>query len=65
MASRFWVGGTGNTNDTAHWSATTGGAGGETVPVAGDSVTFDSNSGTAATVTVDVALSAASITINH
>ena len=64
MASRFWVGGTGNTNDTAHWSATTGGAGGETVPVAGDSVTFDSNSGTAATVTVDVALSAASITIN-
>src|SRR3989338_8603512 len=64
MASRFWVGGTGNTSDTAHWSATTGGAGGETVPVAGDTVTFDSNSGTAATVTVDVALSAASITIN-
>ena len=64
MANRFWVGGTGNTSDTAHWSATTGGAGGETVPVAGDSVTFDSNSGTAATVTVDVALSAASITIN-
>ena len=64
MAARFWVGGTGNTSDTAHWSATTGGAGGETVPVAGDTVTFDSNSGTAATVTVDVALSAASITIN-
>src|SRR3989338_1054581 len=64
MANRFWVLGTGNTGDTAHWSATTGGAGGETVPVAGDSVTFDSNSGTAATVTVDVALSAASITIN-
>ena len=64
MANRFWVLGTGNTSDTAHWSATTGGAGGETVPVAGDSVTFDSNSGTAATVTVDVALSAASITIN-
>jgi len=64
MANRFWVLGTGNTSDTAHWSATTGGAGGETVPVAGDTVTFDSNSGTAATVTVDVALSAASITIN-
>src|SRR3989338_3287865 len=64
MASRFCVGGTGNTSDTAHWSATTGGAGGETVPVAGDSVDFDSNSGTAATVTVDVALSAASITTN-
>ena len=64
MASRFWVGGTGNTSDTAHWAATTGGAGGETVPVAGDTVNFDSNSGTAATVTVDVALSAASITIN-
>src|SRR3989344_2554343 len=64
MANRFWVLGTGNTSDTAHWSATTGGAGGETVPVAGDTVNFDSNSGTAATVTVDVALSAASITIN-
>ena len=64
MASRFWVGGTGNTSDTAHWSATTGGAGGQTVPVAGDTVDFDTNSGTAATVTVDVALAAASITIN-
>src|SRR3990167_6590480 len=64
MANRFWVLGTGNTSDTAHWAATTGGAGGETVPVAGDTVNFDSNSGTAATVTVDVALSAASITIN-
>src|SRR3990167_8304476 len=64
MANRFWVLGTGNTSDTAHWAATTGGAGGETVPVAGDSVTFDSNSGTAATVTVDVALACASLTIN-
>src|SRR3989338_2915255 len=64
MANRFWVLGTGNTSDTAHWSATTGGAGGQTVPVAGDTVTFDSNSGTAATVTIDVALSATSITIN-
>src|SRR3989344_5927600 len=64
MANRFWVLGTGNTSDTAHWAATAGGAGGQTVPIAGDSVDFDANSGTAATVTVDVALSAASITIN-
>src|SRR3989338_2828943 len=64
MANRFWVLGTGNTSDTAHWSATTGGAGGQTVPVAGDTVTFDSNSCTAATVPIDVALSATSITIN-
>lgn len=64
MADRFWVGGTGNWSDTAHWAATTGGAGGETVPVAGDVVALDSNSGAAATVTVNAALACASLTVN-
>lgn len=48
MASRFWVGGTGSwtTINTANWSATSGGASGASVPVAGDDVYFDGNSGT-------------------
>lgn len=47
MANRFWVGGTGtwDTINTANWSATSGGAGGASVPVAVDAVFFDANSG--------------------
>jgi hypothetical protein len=47
MANRYWVGGTGNwdASTTTHWSATSGGAGGATVPVASDTVTFDGSSG--------------------
>jgi len=46
-ASRFWVGGTGTWDavTTTNWAATTGGAGGQSVPTAADSVTFDANSG--------------------
>jgi hypothetical protein len=53
MASRFWVGGTGTWDaaDTTHWAATSGGAGGASVPVAADTVTFDASSG-GGTVTV-------------
>ncbi len=65
MANRFWVpvagSGTGNTSDINHWSATSGGAGGVTVPVAGDVVAFDANSGTG-TVTDNAGLTCASIT---
>lgn len=43
MASRFWVGGSGNFSDTAHWAATSGGAGGQTVPGTGDTVTVDNH----------------------
>lgn len=65
MAARFWVGGTGNWTDTAHWSTTSGGGGGSAAPVAGDAVTFDANSGATATVTVDTAPQACtSIVIN-
>lgn len=64
MANRFWIGGTGNWNDTAHWSTTTGGGGGSAAPTSSDDVTFDSNSGTTATVTVNVAGNANTITVN-
>ncbi len=47
MASRFWVGGAGtwDNSDTTHWAATTGGAGGQSVPSTADTVTFDGSSG--------------------
>lgn len=46
-ASRFWVGGTGtwDSSDTTHWAASSGGAGGQSVPGSSDSVTFDGSSG--------------------
>lgn len=53
MADRYWVGGTANWDGTAgtKWSATSGGAGGASVPTSADNVFFDANSG-AGTVTV-------------
>lgn len=50
MAARYFVG-TGNWSDTNRWSTTSGGPGGASVPVVGDDVYFDSNSGNS---TVDV-----------
>jgi hypothetical protein len=49
MADRYWVGGTESWNGTAgtKWAATSGGAGGETIPTTADDVFFDgSSSGT-------------------
>ena len=47
MADRYWVGGTGtwDASDTTNWSATSGGAGGASVPVAADRVFFNASSG--------------------
>jgi hypothetical protein len=46
MANRYWVGGTGTWNNTTtNWSATSGGAGGASVPTVADRVIFDNNSG--------------------
>lgn len=47
MASRFWVGGTGtwDSSTTTNWAASSGGAGGQSVPGSGDTVTFDGSSG--------------------
>lgn len=43
MANRYWVGGSGtwDTTSTTHWSASSGGASGASVPTAADSVFFD------------------------
>ncbi|MDP4712299.1 MAG: gliding motility-associated C-terminal domain-containing protein [Saprospiraceae bacterium] len=40
----YWVGGSGNWNDPAHWAQSSGGPGGSCVPTAGDDVFFDANS---------------------
>lgn len=60
-ATRFWVGGTGpwDGTTTTHWAASSGGAGGQTVPTSSDTVTFDTNSGTG-TVTLTSAASVCS-----
>ena len=54
MAARFWVGGTGtwDASSTTNWSATTGGAGGASVPTSADTVTIDASSGSG-TITVN------------
>lgn len=44
-ADHFWIGGSGNWNDANHWSATSGGAAGVTIPGIGDNALFDANSG--------------------
>ena len=46
MANRYWVGGSGtwDSSTTTHWSATSGGSGGVSVPISTDNVFFDSNS---------------------
>lgn len=59
----FWVGGTGNWSDKTHWAAKTGGTGGAGLPNSGVNVTFDANSGAAATVTIDIAGLAKNVTI--
>lgn len=47
MADRYWVGGAGTWNATniVNWSATSGGAGGASVPTSADAVFFNANSG--------------------
>ena len=51
----YWVGGSGNWNDPANWSLTSGGAGGACIPSGTDNVFFDVNSftGPGETVLVD------------
>ncbi|HEX8517473.1 MAG TPA: gliding motility-associated C-terminal domain-containing protein [Bacteroidia bacterium] len=40
-ADRYWVNGTGAWNDPSHWSVSSGGAGGASVPTASDNAYFD------------------------
>jgi hypothetical protein len=53
-STRYWVGGTGNWNDTNKWSTSSGGAGGADLPRSHDDVVFDSlSNATAYTATVN------------
>lgn len=55
----YWVGGTGNWSDSARWSLSSGGAGGQAQPTSVDGVIFDSSSNaTGYTVTIDSSLGA-------
>ena len=65
MANRFWVGGAGtwDGSSTTHWAATSGGAGGQSVPGSADLVTIDSNSGTG-TIVVNTNFNVLAITFN-
>lgn len=55
MADRFWVAGSGNWSDnTNHWSATSGGSPNASLPTSSDNVFIDSNSGlSGGTITLD------------
>ena len=66
MANRFWVGGTATWDTTAgtKWAATSGGAGGSSVPTAADDVFFDANSGTGTITTSATALQAVCRSLN-
>jgi hypothetical protein len=61
--TRYWVGNAGNWSDTTHWSTTTGGSSGATMPTPNDAVIFDSNSFSSGsqTITGDVAFVGASL----
>lgn len=60
----YWVGGTGNVDNTAKWSLSSGGAGGQPVPRQMDTVIFDNNSNaTAYTVTINTAFRCKNLTI--
>jgi hypothetical protein len=53
-STRYWVGGTGNWNDTARWSTSSGGVSGASLPRSHDDVVFDSlSNATAYTATVN------------
>ena len=54
MATRYWVGGTGNWDTTTtHWSTTSGGSSGASVPTSADDVVFDTlSNATGYTVTL-------------
>ncbi len=60
----YWVGGPGNWNDASHWSATSGGAGGQCPPTIIDDVNFNNNSFTANSQTVTINVDAACRNMN-
>ncbi|MDJ1469514.1 T9SS type A sorting domain-containing protein [Xanthocytophaga flava] len=52
----YWVGGSGNWSETAHWSSSSGGPGGQCIPTINDDVNFNGSSFSAgsSTVTIDI-----------
>ncbi len=61
-AARFWIAAaSSNWNNTANWSATSGGGGGASVPGVGDDVNFDGLG--IGNCTIDIAVSIKSITV--
>ncbi len=65
LGQRFWVAGTpGNWNNTANWSATSGGAGGASVPGPADLAVFNGAGGANGNCTLDIAPNVAGITVN-
>ena len=65
MANRYWVGGTGSWDaTTTHWSASSGGASGASVPTSADDVVFDTlSNATLYTVTLTTAPVCQSVTV--
>jgi len=70
MANRYWVGGTGtwDASATTHWSASSGGASGASVPTTSDSVFFDQATTYTVTLvagnTLDCTVSAGTVTFS-
>lgn len=66
MANKYWIGGTGTWDNASatNWSTTSGGAGGASAPIAGDTVFFDANSGTG-TCTVTATAASVVCTLNN
>lgn len=54
LRTLYWVGDAGVWQDSAHWSLTSGGQGGECIPTPTDSVIFDNNSFSLTNQTVDL-----------
>lgn len=62
MPNRYWIGNSGNINDSAHWSDTDGGTGGASVPTSVDDIFFTSNSfNVASTITFNVSFNCLSM----
>jgi hypothetical protein len=66
VAARYWINGTGtwSSTNTANWSATSGGAGGASVPTSADTPQFDTNSGTGTVTFTNGGVTVGATTIN-
>ena len=67
MAIRYWVGGTGewSSTNTTNWAATSGGAGGASVPTSADLPQFDANSGSGIVTFTNGGVAIGSPTLNN